>query len=182
MFLTTFSFNLPFQLISSIIVDKIEPTFSKHLPTIIATKGKELLRKLNQIQRKAILRALTANDYLLLKGLPGKLMATETFLAQFLIFEIYFAGTGKTQTLTTIIRLFVMIGKSVLITSHTHSAVDNVLLRLLQEEPDIKFIRLGARGRVKPALWNYCESELTKDCRTPEDLQQIYSQYVIVDL
>lgn len=75
-----------------------------------------------------------------------------------------------------------MMGKSVLITSHTHSAVDNVLLRLLQEDRDIKFIRLGAKGRVKPALWSYCESELTKDCRTPEDLQQIYSQYVVVEL
>lgn len=70
-------------------------------------------------------------------------------------------------------------GKSVLITSHTHSAVDNVLLRLLAEQPDIKFLRLGAKGRVKSALWNYCESEVTKDCHTPEDLQQIYSQYVI---
>lgn len=91
---------------------------------------------------------------------------------------VLISGTGKTQTLTAIIRLLVMMGKSILITSHTHSAVDNVLLRLLRDEPDIQFLRLGAKGRVKTELWQYTESELTKDCRTPEDLQQVYNRYV----
>lgn len=39
-----------------------------------------------------------------------------------------------------------MMGKSVLITSHTHSAVDNVLVRLLKE--NLTFIRLADPSRV----------------------------------
>lgn len=119
----------------------------------------ELLKNLNSVQRTAAIKAMTANDYLLLRGLPG---------------------TGKTQTLTTIIRLLMMMGKSILITSHTHSAVDNVLLRLLRDEPDIQFLRLGAKGRIKAPLWPYAESELTKDCRTPDDFEEVYNRYVIL--
>lgn len=55
----------------NIIIDKKLPTFSKKLPNIIATVGKQILISLNDIQKKAVLKALTANDYLLLKGLPG---------------------------------------------------------------------------------------------------------------
>lgn len=55
----------------SIIIDKITPTFTKQLPAVIANKGKEILRGLNLVQRDAALKAITANDYLLLRGLPG---------------------------------------------------------------------------------------------------------------
>lgn len=59
-------------IIRSIIIDRKPPTFSRTLPKIIATEGKRLLKKLNIIQQEAVLKALTVNDYLLLKGLPGK--------------------------------------------------------------------------------------------------------------
>lgn len=45
-------------------------------------EGKRILKKLNLIQQKAVLKALTANDYLLLKGLPG-----EKFVEPFLFDE-----------------------------------------------------------------------------------------------
>lgn len=55
----------------NIIIDRKLPTFSKKLPNIIASVGKQILIRLNFIQQKAVLKALTTNDYLLLKGLPG---------------------------------------------------------------------------------------------------------------
>lgn len=55
----------------NIIIDRKLPTFSKKLPNIIASVGKQILIRLNVIQQKAVLKALTTNDYLLLKGLPG---------------------------------------------------------------------------------------------------------------
>lgn len=110
---------------------------------------------MNTIQQEAVLKALTANEYLLLKGLPG---------------------TGKTQTIVAIVNLLVMMGKSVLITSHTHSAVDNVLLRLLKE--NLQFMRLADPSRVPLEIKNYCECVLTIDCKTPEELSKVYNTYV----
>lgn len=87
-----------------------------------------------------------------------------------------FSGTGKTQTIIAIVSLLVMMGKSVLITSHTHSAVDNVLLRLLKE--NLSFLRLADPSRVPEEIRKYCECVLTIDCKTPEDLSQVYDTYV----
>lgn len=52
-------------------IDKIKPSFSKVLPKVIASDGISILRNLNTVQRKAVMRALTANEYMLIKGLPG---------------------------------------------------------------------------------------------------------------
>lgn len=141
----------------NIIIDRQPPTYTKVLPKVISTSGKAILNELNPIQRSAVLKALTVNEYLLLKGLPG---------------------TGKTQTLTAIIRLHVMMGKSVLITSHTNSAVDNLLIRLMKCDPTLKFMRLGSMSRIKQELIEYSESRLTADCRTAEELNAVYSSYV----
>lgn len=112
---------------------------------------------LNANQRTAVLKALTANEYLLLKGLPG---------------------TGKTQTLSALIRLLVLMEKSVLITSHTHSAVDNLLLRLRKCDDQIRFIRLGASKRIHPELRDHSEDFYTLNCKTPDELTSIYNQFV----
>ncbi|KAF9923605.1 Tripartite DNA replication factor [Linnemannia zychae] len=79
---------------------------------------------LNNNQKKAIETVLAAMDYALILGMPG---------------------TGKTTTIAEIIYTLVKRGKSVLLTSYTHSAVDNVLLKL---SPEIKTVRLGNRDRV----------------------------------
>lgn len=61
------------------------------------------------LQRNAVVRALSARDYLCLQGMPG---------------------TGKTTTIAVIVRALVARGQSVLITSHTNSAVDTVLRKV----------------------------------------------------
>ena len=40
-------------------------------------------------------------------------------------------GTGKTTVIATLVRYLVSCGKSVLLTAYTHSAVDNILLKLI---------------------------------------------------
>lgn len=140
-----------------IVIDRVKPTFTKALPKAITTTGKSILLTLNANQRSAVLKALTANEYLLLKGLPG---------------------TGKTQTLAVLIQLLVLMGKSVLITSHTHSAVDNVLLRLQKCDKEIKFIRLGAEKRIHPELRHSSEGVYTSKCTTPDELAAVYNQFV----
>lgn len=135
----------------------MKPTFVKSLPKVITTRGKSILLELNENQRNAVLRALTANEYLLLKGLPG---------------------TGKTQTLSALIRLFVLMKKSVLITSHTHSAVDNLLLRLRKCDDQIEFMRLGSTKRIHPDLRDRSEEFFTSNCTTPDELTSIYNRFV----
>jgi DNA replication ATP-dependent helicase/nuclease Dna2 len=68
---------------------------------------------------------IVAEDYALVLGMPG---------------------TGKTTTIAHIIRALVENGKSVLLTSYTHTAVDNILLKLKND--GIKMLRLGATAKV----------------------------------
>ena len=61
-----------------------------------------------------------AQDYALILGMPG---------------------TGKTATISFIIKCLVEREKTVLLTSYTHTAVDNLLLKL--QEIGVDFVRLG---------------------------------------
>ena len=40
--------------------------------------------------------------------------------------------TGKTSTIVSLVRILTALGMSVLLASYTHSAVDNILLKLIQ--------------------------------------------------
>jgi DNA replication ATP-dependent helicase Dna2 len=52
-------------------------------------------------------------------------------------------------SIVALIRLLVALGKSVLLTSYTHSAVDNVLVKLLREDVEgaAPFLRVGQISR-----------------------------------
>ncbi|XP_037811441.1 DNA replication ATP-dependent helicase/nuclease DNA2 [Lucilia sericata] len=145
------------SLLRQIIIEKQPPSYHKVLPKIIATEGAEILKQLNVVQRAAVLKALTTQSFMLIKGLPG---------------------TGKTQTLVAIVRLLHLMGKSVLITSHTHSAVDNLLLRL--KDHQLPFLRLGSSARVNAQLKNHSETILTANCKTEAELSKLYDSYQIV--
>lgn len=110
--------------------------------------------KLNDEQLQALRKSREARDYMLLLGMPG---------------------TGKTATLATIVIAAVRSGQTVLICSHTRTAVDNILSRLL----DIgfnNFVRVGALGasgdaRIAPfhvgADSDLSVEDLTKRLHTP---------------
>lgn len=55
-------------------------------------------------------------------------------------------GTGKTTTIAQIIRILVEQGKSILLTSYTHTAVDNVLSKV--KESGIDVLRIGNPEKV----------------------------------
>jgi DNA replication ATP-dependent helicase Dna2 len=50
-------------------------------------------------------------------------------------------GTGKTSTITHIVRALVSAQRSVLVTSYTNSALDNIL---------VKLVALGVQARCHP--------------------------------
>ncbi|KAI0556641.1 DNA2/NAM7 helicase AAA [Gracilaria domingensis] len=86
----------------------------------------DLTKTLNEDQKVAVEMSMKAKDYLLILGMPG---------------------TGKTTTLATIVLEFASRGKTILLCSHTNTAVDNLLLKLL-EHGFKDFIRLGRNLNV----------------------------------
>lgn len=144
------------MLLRRFIIDKEIPSFlstNSHLESFIKSTG--LTTSLNLSQRSAIIKALAADNFVLIKGMPG---------------------TGKTFTLVTLIRLFVLMGRSVLVTSHTHSAVDNLLMLL--HKFGVDFLRLGSKTRIHPDLWGKCDEVATQSCDTPNKLTALYNQAV----
>ncbi|EFX01003.1 DNA replication helicase [Grosmannia clavigera kw1407] len=100
--------------------------------------------QLNVDQRQAIAKVMRAQDYALVLGMPG---------------------TGKTTTIAHIIRALVRQGKSVLLASYTHTAVDNILLKLKPgssaekvgkvDHSEISILRLGAPAKVHPEVRDF---------------------------
>ncbi|EPS40726.1 hypothetical protein H072_5379 [Dactylellina haptotyla CBS 200.50] len=88
--------------------------------------------KINVDQKNAIEKVMSAQDYALVLGMPG---------------------TGKTTTIAHIIRALVHQGKSVLLTSYTHTAVDNILLKI-KDDP-IKVLRLGVGSKIHPEVQKF---------------------------
>ncbi|XP_055625304.1 DNA replication ATP-dependent helicase/nuclease DNA2-like [Toxorhynchites rutilus septentrionalis] len=145
------------DILRRIIVDKEKPTFTRSVSSLVTATAKDILKDLNKHQKIAILTAIGTKSYCLFKGLPG---------------------TGKTQTVIALIRLLVAMDNSVLITSNTHSAVDNILKRLMFH--NVRFIRLGNVSRIDPAIKQFSEQTLTENCTTPEELTAIYNSFKIV--
>ena len=114
--------------IRELVVDLAPPKF-KTVATqyVIADQG-----SLNVDQRQAVEKVMSARDYALVLGMPG---------------------TGKTTTIAHIIRALVAQGKSVLLTSYTHTAVDNILLKLKTDR--IPVLRLGAPAKVHPDVRDF---------------------------
>ena len=123
----------------------------------IVTKGKHILKTLNRVQQISILKALSTDSYQLLRGMPG---------------------AGKTQTIIAMIRLLVALDQSVLITSYTHAAVDNILLKLRNHSID--FLRVGSEKRVDPQLLSYTVSAQTSSLKTMEELEDYYTSVKVV--
>ncbi|XP_050094861.1 DNA replication ATP-dependent helicase/nuclease DNA2 [Anopheles aquasalis] len=141
------------------IIERMKPTFAEGvLPKALIPRAKKMLQNLNRHQKMAVLKAAATESYCLLKGLPG---------------------TGKTQTIVGIIRILFALGKSILLTSNTHSAVDNVLKRLASLE-ELKFIRLGTLERIDPAIRFSSAAVMAEQCDTPEKLAKLYDEFKIV--
>jgi DNA replication ATP-dependent helicase Dna2 len=101
--------------------------------------------------------AVTAQDYALVLGMPG---------------------TGKTTTIAHIIRALVSQGKSVLLTSYTHTAVDNILLKIRHE--NFTILRLGVRTKVDNCHKDVGDSAYLCDCRFTMKFRNLPSLLLLI--
>ncbi|KAH6932035.1 hypothetical protein HPB50_002587 [Hyalomma asiaticum] len=141
----------------SLVIDRSMPLYRKTLPKETAVACHAVLKPLNNFQRRAILKFLMSDDYVLFKGMPG---------------------TGKTTTIAALVQTLVLLKKRVLLTSYTHSGVDSVLLKL--KARGVTFVRLGATGKIHPDIKEFSSSNLTSAITTTQGLQEFYESQLVV--
>ena len=112
----------------SLIIENRSPTFKQRYNLPASSWQWEM----NSDQQAAVQKVMTAEDYALVLGMPG---------------------TGKSTTIASIIRVLVANGKSVLLTSYTHTAVDNILLKIRNAGFDV--LRLGVLGKIHPSVRDF---------------------------
>ncbi|BCR82867.1 bifunctional ATP-dependent DNA helicase/ssDNA endodeoxyribonuclease DNA2 [Aspergillus chevalieri] len=136
-----------------LIVDNEPPVFK---PTSSHKMSEAGMSNLNIDQKRAIDKVMSAKDYALVLGMPG---------------------TGKTTTIAHIIRALVSQGKSVLLTSYTHTAVDNILLKIRGE--NVRILRIGATAKVHPEVQQFVDLAATPR-NSVEEVQARYENPQIV--
>lgn len=95
----------------------------------------ELYNTLNEEQRAVVKKMMETKDYLLLKGFPG---------------------SGKTRTISFLLLLMMNLDCRILLTSYTHSAIDNVLEKLKELGlTNEHVIRIGNAKDIHPHVLNY---------------------------
>ena len=142
------------QALRRLIVENQAPTF-KPTPSQYMLPDIGSQASLNVDQKAAIGKVMSAKDYALVLGMPG---------------------TGKTTTIAHIIRALVAQGKSVLLTSYTHTAVDNILLKLRKDK--IGIFRLGSIAKVHPEVQEFVNLAGTT-MKTIEELKECYLQPIV---
>ncbi|KAJ3615625.1 hypothetical protein Zmor_012420 [Zophobas morio] len=99
-----------YQNLRQLVIDKRAPEFydESEVPFKLSSK---FFIELNESQRNVIRKVVYSKDYALVLGMPGG---------------------GKTTVIAHIIKQLAFSGKSVLVASYTHTAVDNILLKLIE--------------------------------------------------
>jgi len=108
----------------------------KFKKNIIATrtdnKNKKITffnKKLDEYQKQAVRRAVHSNDFFLIHG-PF--------------------GTGKT-TIIELILQEVKLNHTILVTSESNTAIDNILRKLRRYDNKINFTRVGTSNKIHPS-------------------------------
>ena len=138
-----------------LLVDNKSPVFTPS-PTSYTLGATTSQLNINADQRAAIDKVMSAKDYALVLGMPG---------------------TGKTTTIAHIIRALVARGKSVLLTSYTHTAVDNILLKL--RDSDISVLRLGVVAKIHPEVQEFANLAAVPR-QSIEELEEMYMSPQVV--
>lgn len=112
--------------------------------------------KLNQNQKIAVKKVLQANKFHIIQGPPG---------------------SGKTHTITEIIKHLYFSGKRILVTTHTHVALDNIIERLDSiDQKDI--LRIGCNEKISDKVLKYA---LDEQIKLHPDYGKIYEKKSLIE-
>lgn len=111
----------------------------------------------NVDQTRAFDKVFKTQDYCLILGMPG---------------------TGKTTVIAEMIRMLASSKKTVLLTSYTNSAVDNILLKL--REFDVDFLRIGNPSRIHQDIRDHVPGSGSKKVETYKDFKDVYMKPFVV--
>lgn len=112
--------------------------------------------KLNQNQKIAVKKVLQANKFHIIQGPPG---------------------SGKTHTITEIIKHLYFSGKRILVTTHTHVALDNIIERLDSiDQKDI--LRIGRNEKISDKVLKYA---LDEQIKLHPDYGKIYEKKSLIE-
>ncbi|KAI4170460.1 MAG: hypothetical protein LQ343_004963 [Gyalolechia ehrenbergii] len=142
------------QALRKLIVENAAPTFRPRASEY-SLGDSASQASLNVDQRNAVEKILSTKDYALVLGMPG---------------------TGKTTTIAHLIRALTAQGKSVLLASYTHTAVDNILLKIRND--NIGVFRLGALAKVHPDVQDFADLAGTP-MKSIEEIKTAYSRPVV---
>ncbi|RMY76547.1 hypothetical protein D0863_01865 [Hortaea werneckii] len=120
------------------IVSSAAPSFNP--PSQLPRLPNSQLGEMNEDQQGAVSKVLSAEDYALILGMPG---------------------TGKTTTIAHIIRALLAEDKTILLTSFTHTAVDNILMKIRDIAPENSVLRLGVPAKIHPEVQKFCQLAAT---------------------
>lgn len=134
------------ETLDNILYDKINESNKETLNVLIEDTNPTFKNvkynnsKLNKNQETAVKKSLQADKFYLIQGPPG---------------------TGKTHTIIEIIKELHKNNKRVLITTHTHIALDNILekLDIINEE---EILRIGRKENIMNKIWKYSMDEQIK--------------------
>ena len=142
------------QALRKLIIEGVAPVFrSMPAPYTLAKDSSQA--SLNVDQKSAIAKVMSAKDYALVLGMPG---------------------TGKTTTIAHIIRALAAQGKSILLTSYTHTAVDNILLKIRND--NVGILRLGAVAKVHHEVQEFADLA-GMPMKSVEEIQKAYGRQVV---
>lgn len=136
------------------LVVNLEPPKYAEKPIIEAQNSDD---HFNSDQLKAFDKVFRTKDYSLILGMPG---------------------TGKTTVIAHIIKMLVEKRQTVLLSSYTNSAVDNILLKV--KEFGIDFLRLGNPSRIHNDIRSYVPGSEEKAVLTYEDYVRVYKKPYVV--
>lgn len=111
---------------------------------------------MNPDQRHALKRVIQAKDYSLILGMPG---------------------TGKTTTTAEIISYLVGQNKTVLVAAYTHTALDNVLIKVRAHGIDV--LRLGNADKVMPSMKD-CIPSANTTIKTVKEMREFHESKKVV--
>eukprot|EP00850_Spirogloea_muscicola_P003650 SM000015S01150 [mRNA] locus=s15:37809:45597:- [translate_table: standard] len=112
---------------------------------------------INKDQQAAVHRILGTSEYMLVQGMPG---------------------TGKTVTIMHAVCALVERGQSVLLSSYTNSALDNILMKL--KEKGVDFLRLGRPGAIHPDIMSNTIWSPEKCIKSVKDAEALMTRTRVV--